>query len=227
MKILIVEDEAELNSDICEYLELQGYSTRGVLNKFDAEDALIELEYSLVVLDINLPDGNGLELLKWLKSEGMASGVLILSARDSLDDRIAGLDLGADDYLTKPFHLAELHARVKAILRRKNFDGQHVVTFGRLVLDPDNRAVSVDGSLLDLTPTQYKILHIMMSNVGKLVTRETLAAQLWNDDPDAFGDTSFIYSHIKNLRKKITKAGGYDYLQAIYGSGYRLVDPEG
>lgn len=226
MKLLIVEDETELNSDICEYLGNQGYSVRGVHSKFDAEDALLDSEYALVVLDVNLPDGSGLELLEWLKLERMGSGVLILSARDSLDDKLAGLDIGADDYLTKPFHYAELSSRVKAILRRKKFDGQRLITIGELELDPEKKAASLAGNLLTLTAKQYEILELFVTNPGKVLTKESIAARLWNDDPDAYGDFAFIYTHIKNVRQKIKAAGGADYLQSVYGSGYRFIDPD-
>ena len=174
------------------------------------------------MLDITLPDGNGLELLKQLKAMGKEDGVIIVSAKDSLDDRIKGLNLGADDYLPKPFHMAELHARVKAIVRRRNFEGNNHIEVGNVSLDPESRSVVIHGKEVVLNRKEYDVLTYMISNKTRLVTKTALAEHVWGDHIDQADSFDFIYSQIKNLRKKLSDAEATIEIDAVYGVGYKL-----
>ena len=224
MKVLIVEDEKELCETIYSYLHNEGFVCEKAFNFFSASDKLLAFHYDLIVLDINLPDGNGLELLNWLKKEHSDTGVLIVSARNSLDDKLKGLDLGADDYITKPFHLAELNSRINAIIRRRNFQGKTNIIFNEIEICPEEKNVKVNSNSIVLTKKEYQLLLYLITNKNRVLTKEAIAEHLWGDAIDMADNFDFIYTHIKNLRKKITEQNGADYLKTIYGLGYKFSD---
>lgn len=219
---MIVEDELELLNSTCGYLQKEDFVCEPAPNFFEAEDKLITYQYDVVILDINLPDGNGLELLKLIKEKSPETGVLIVSAKNSLDDRLKGLDLGADDYITKPFHLAELNSRINSLLRRRKFKGSTNIIFNEIELDPDAKSAIVNGALLDLTKKEYFLLLYFITNKGRVLTKEAIAEHLWGDNIDMVDNFDFIYTHMRNLRKKLKKSGATDYLQTIYGLGYKF-----
>lgn len=220
MKILIVEDEPQMLDNMRKTLEQEQYQVESASDFKTASNKLGVYKYDCVLLDINLPDGNGLELLKQIKAQGKEDGVIIVSAKDSLDDRLTGLNLGADDYLPKPFHMAELHARVKAVLRRLNFEGHQLIELGNVRIDSENRVVSIDKQTIDLNRKEYDILLYLITNKDRLVTKSALAEHVWGDHIDQSDSFDFIYSQIKNLRKKLDNAT--IHIDAVYGVGYRL-----
>jgi DNA-binding response OmpR family regulator len=222
MKILIVEDERELSQSICEYLANEQFICEKAVNFDMALEKISLYDYACIVLDIGLPGGSGLEILKELKSDNKMDGVLIISARNSLDDKVSGLKAGADDYLTKPFHLPELAARVAAIIRRKSFDGKNTLYIDDLVLDLNEKSVRVNEFPVDLTKKEYELLVYFISNKNKVIAKNAIAEHLWGDDMDIAGNYDFIYTHIKNLRKKLIAAGAQDYIKSIYGMGYKF-----
>ncbi|WP_419212071.1 response regulator transcription factor [Maribacter sp. X9] len=220
MKILIIEDEPHMLDNMRESLEREHYNVEAVSDFKSASNKINVYAYDSILLDIGLPDGNGLELLKQLKKTGKDDGVIIVSAKDSLDDRLAGLDLGADDYLPKPFHMAELHARVKAVLRRRNFDGNTTIEIGNLTINPESRTVKIETEDTVLNRKEYDILIYLITNKNRLVTKTALAEHVWGDHIDQADSFDFIYSQIKNLRKKLKKAT--IRVEAVYGVGYKL-----
>lgn len=220
MKILIVEDDPELLAAMQRSLESVGAVCSTATSYRDGEDKLAAYEYDVVVLDITLPGGSGIGLLEQVKSAAPERGVIIVSAKGSIDDKLLGLDLGADDYITKPFHMAELNARVQALLRRRNFGGRAVLEVDDLVMDTRARAVRVRGRTLSLTRKEYDLLLFMVVNKGRLISRDALAEHIWGDHMDMADNTDVLYSHIKNLRAKIRAAGGADRLRTVYGLGY-------
>ncbi|MET3877081.1 response regulator transcription factor [Chitinophaga sp. OAE865] len=222
MKVLIIEDEPALRASIQDYLERQGYICELAADFPQAIDKVNEFDYDCIVADIGLPRGNGLDIVKELKLLESNAGVIIISARDSLEDKLSGLELGADDYLTKPFHLSELNARVNAILRRKNFDGNTTVTFHEITIRPASKTVLVHNQSITLTGKEYQLLLYFIANQHRVVTKSALAGHLWGDEYDQAGSYDFIYTHIKNLRKKMLEAGGEDYIKTVYGTGYRF-----
>ena len=175
-----------------------------------------------MLLDLTLPDGSGLDLLRALKAEGSLAGVLIITARDALDDKVTGLDLGADDYLIKPFHLSELNARVRAIIRRRQFRGQQQIVFRDLLVRPELAEVSVHGEPLTLTRKEYDLLLYLLANPGRVLTKEAIAEHLCGDAVDSADSFDFIYTHLKNLRKKMQEKGADNYIRTMYGVGYKL-----
>ncbi|HED37527.1 MAG TPA: response regulator transcription factor [Ignavibacteria bacterium] len=222
MKILIIEDEKDLANSAAEYLTGQNYKCELAYNYDEALDKLELYQYDCAVVDIMLPDGNGLELIKYLKERHSDSGIIIVSAKNALDDRIKGLNLGADDYLTKPFHLAELNARIDSIIRRRKFKGNEEVVFDELKIIPHSRLVFVNDITLDLTKKEYDLLLFFLSNKNKVLTREAIAENLLGDQADMMDSFDFIYSHVKNLRKKILNAKGKDRIKTIYSIGYKF-----
>ena len=222
MKILIVEDEKALSESIGDYLKGEDYLCE---TASDYETALEKTElftYDCILLDIGLPGGSGLKILKALKDNNKTDGVLIISAKNSLDDRVEGLVLGADDYLPKPFHLSELSARIAAIIRRKNFSGSNLVKFNEIEIDTVAKTVSIEMKPFVLTRKEYELLLYFISNKGKVISKNAIAEHLWGDDMD--GNNDFIYTHIKNLRKKMIESGGVDYIKSVYGMGYKFTD---
>ncbi len=222
MKLLIVEDEIQLAENIKSYLSNGDVICEMADSCGAAEDKLSSFSYDIILLDIMLPDGNGLSLLENLKKQYPETGVLIISAKNALDDRVAGLDLGADDYLTKPFHLSELNARLKAIYRRRKFQGQMEIYFEEIKVDTNLHEVYINEQVIELTVKEYELLLFLIANKNRVLTKQSLAEHLWGDNVDFLDSYDFVYQHIKNLRKKITNAGGNDYLKTIYGLGYRF-----
>ncbi|MFI5187666.1 MAG: response regulator transcription factor [Chitinophagales bacterium] len=223
MKILVIEDEQELSDSICTYLTNEQFVCE---KSFDFETALEKItlyDYACIVLDVNLPGGSGLGILNELKKQNKIEGVLIISARNSLDDKVFALKAGADDYLTKPFHLSELAARVAAIIRRKSFDGKNQITINELTLDLSEKMVRVNSREVDLTRKEYELLLYFISNKNRVIAKNAIAEHLWGDNMDVAGSYDFIYTHIKNLRKKLIQAGSADYIRSIYGMGYKFI----
>ena len=226
MNLLIVEDEPELSKNIYTYL-LQNMYTCEMAPDFPSARAKLEVgSYDCILLDITLPGGNGLELLKKLKADKITAGTLIISAKNSLDDKLAGLELGADDYLTKPFHLAELAARVTAIIRRRSFEGNNIIQLGQLSINIVEKNVTTQQGTLTLTRKEYEMLLYFASNKNRVVTKDSIADHLWEDHANLTDTYDFIYTHIKNLRKKLAEAGCPDYLRSVYGMGYKFSLPE-
>jgi len=224
MKILIIEDEPQMLDNMRKTLERERYTVETAADYTTANDKIGAYDYDCILLDITLPGGNGLELLEQLKKLGKDDGVIIVSAKDSLDDRLRGLDLGADDYLPKPFHMAELHARVRAITRRRNFEGNRFIEIGNLTIDPENRTVKTADAEIVFNRKEYDILLYMVSNKARLVTKAALAEHVWGDHIDQADSFDFIYSQIKNLRRKLADAGATIEIGAVYGVGYKLYE---
>jgi DNA-binding response OmpR family regulator len=224
MKLLIIEDDQELLRTILKYFDSFGYVCEKAKTISEAKSKLAEYSYDCVVLDLNLPDGNGLEIFQSLKKNSNKIGVLILSANDSLDDKLSGLELGADDYLTKPFHLAELNARVKSIVRRNQFKGKDEIEFKEIKIDTNSNEVFVYGERIKLTKKEYELLLFLISNQNRIVTKQSLSDHIWGDFIEKFDSYDYIYSHLKNLRKKIIEKGGNDYVKTVYGIGYKFTE---
>ena len=220
MKILIVEDERALSESIEEYLSTQEYHCDIARNFHDAIEKIEFNGYDCILLDITLPDGDGLKILERLKEDKKTDGVLIISAKNSLDDKIKGLDLGADDYLSKPFHLSELNARIAAIIRRKSFDGNNIIHFENLCIDTQKKLVTVEKNPVELTKKEYELLLYFVANKKRLISKDAIAEHLWGNELS--GGFDFIYTHIKNLRKKLMDAGDADYIKSVYGMGYKF-----
>jgi len=224
MKILIVEDEIELSESIMFYLKNEGYICEYALTYDSAIEKITLYLYDIVVVDLNLPDGNGINIIKRLKDSNFEGGIIITSARQSLDDRILGLNAGADDYLVKPFHLAELNARIKSLIRRVVFKGGATITFGDIYIKIDEHQAFINESLLDLTKKEFDLLLFLITNKGRVLSKESIAEHLWGDYIDSSDSFGFVYAHIKNLRKKLLDNGVGDYLQTVYGVGYKFVE---
>lgn len=225
MKILIVEDEKLLRERLEQRLHADGYRCEATGTFTEAADKLLDYDYDLLVVDINLPDGSGLSLIEEAKLHKPETPIIVISARNTVDQKVEGLELGADDYLTKPFDLAELSARVKSVLRRSNFDGSNAITFGEITLDLNRQAVWAAGKPLDLTRTEYNLLQYFFSNPNRVLTRDSIAEHIWGDHMDMADSFDFLYTHMKNLRKKLKDAGGGNPVKAVYGIGYKLVTP--
>jgi DNA-binding response OmpR family regulator len=224
VKILIIEDQTGLRESIETYFTGDGNVCESVSDFNSAITKINLYRYDCIILDITLPDGSGLEILKTLKQSRHADGVLIISAKNSLDDRLNGLDLGADDYLTKPFHLSELKARVSAIVRRKSFDGSNTLLFNEISIDLAAKEIRINNNVVKFTRKEYALLLYFLANKNKVVSKNAIAEHLWGDEIDVADNFDFIYSHIKNVRKKMTEAGGKDYITAAYGIGYKFID---
>jgi len=222
MKILLVEDEAELQKSIKQYFEIEGNVVE-VSDDYDkAEQKIAIYDYDCILIDITLPDGSGLDLIKEIKLTKSKAGIIIISAKNSLDDKIFGLDLGADDYLPKPFHLSELNSRVKALIRRKSFEGNLEIVINEITILPIERSVFVNGKNVILTSKEYDLLLYFIANKNRVVSKNALAEHLWGDNADRLDNFDFIYNHLKNLRKKLLEKKCEDYLQTIYGIGYNF-----
>lgn len=222
MKILIIEDEVELQQSIQKYLEYQGFICEAATDYLSGLEKVDQFDYDCVVVDINLPNGSGLDIVKVLREIGSKSGIIIISARNALEDKLKGLELGSDDYLTKPFHLSELNARIHAIIRRRNFEGNKIISFNEIALNPEAQQVSVEGRPVELTEKEYQLLEYFIANRGRVLTKAAIAAHVWGDEYEQVGQYDFIYTHIKNLRKKMMEAGAGDYIKTVHGVGYRF-----
>ncbi|MBR6112340.1 MAG: response regulator transcription factor [Bacteroidales bacterium] len=224
MKILIIEDDQGMQEVISQSLIKARYVVETASTLDEARSKLLLYEYDCVLLDIMLPDGNGLSLLKELADKKINRNVIILSARDSVDDKIEGLELGADDYLPKPFHLAELHARIRSLMRRRR-DGEHTICLGNIELNPDQFSVKVGGKTLEVSRKEFDILHYLISRPDRVVSKEALAEAVWGDYIDQSDNFDFIYAHMKNLRKRLKAASADIELKTVYGFGYKITTP--
>jgi len=222
MKILIIEDEYALLRTIEEFLLSEKFVVEKAADYHSACEKVLVYDYDCILLDISLPGGSGLKILEEMKREGKAGNVIIISAKNSLDDKITGLDLGADDYLTKPFHLSELYARIKAVQRRKNLDGNLTQVFGNSVLDFKERTLLVNDENLKLNRKEFDMLAFFVTNRNRLVTKESLAEHVWGDNIDMADNFDFVYSQVKNLRKKLKTANSDIVIENIYGIGYKI-----
>lgn len=224
MKVLIIEDEPALQQSIQKYLEHQGYVCEAVNDFLKGMEKVRQYQYDCVIVDIGLPYGNGLDIIKELKNIESRSGIIIISAKNSLEDKLKGLELGSDDYLAKPFHLSELNARVHAIIRRRNLDGSKKISFNEIVLEPEAKRVAVENRSLDLTDKEYRLLEYFIFNKRRVLTKTAIAAHIWGDEYEQVSNYDFIYTHIKNLRKKLIDAGSEDYIKTVHGTGYCFTD---
>lgn len=223
MKILIVEDEPSLREIMVDFLQRERYVVETVDTLKKALFKLSDYDYDCILLDIMLPDGNGLTLLEKLKELGKSENVIIISAKDAVDDKIKGLELGADDYLAKPFHLAELNARIRSVIRRKNLDGDNSIVFENVRVKTDTFEAYVGNKMLELNRKEYDILAFFISRPNHLIDKVTLAEAVWGDHIDQVDNFDFIYAQVKNLRKKMNEAGADVEIKASYGLGYKLV----
>jgi DNA-binding response OmpR family regulator len=222
MKILLIEDEVDLSNSIRDFLQGEGYVCECAFTYFQAEDLINNYTYDCILLDLMLPGGSGLDLIPEIKKKKTQEGLIILSAKDSVDDRIKGLNLGADDYLSKPFHLAELNARIKSLFRRRKLEGNEWVLFNEIAIDSENREVKVNDKIVVLTSKEYELLLFFITNKNRVIPKDTLVEHIWGNYMDQSDSLDFIYTHIKNMRKKIIEAGGNDYLKTVYGIGYKF-----
>ncbi len=222
MKILIIEDEKQLVKSMAQFLRQESYVCEVAYTASEANEKILLFDYDCILLDISLPDGNGLKILEKLRENHKTDGVIMITAKGSFDDRIAGLNLGADDYLPKPFYLPELSARISAVIRRKRFDGNNKISFHEIEVDLLGKTVSVSGKEIELTRKEYDLLIFLIANKNRVVSKNAIAEHLSGDDAELLDKFDFIYSHIKNLKKKLTEAGCEDYIKTIYGLGYKF-----
>lgn len=222
MKILIIEDEQDLREIIRESLEKEQYIVETAHDFISGIDKIGSYDYDCVLIDIMLPNGSGLDLVREIKKLRKKEAVIIISAKDAVDDKVAGLDLGADDYLAKPFHLAELHARIKSAIRRKNHDGDTAITWNNLQLSPEQRSIIVNDEPLTLNRKEFDLLYYFIINPNRLINKTALAEAVWGDYIDQADSLDFVYSQIKNLRKKLKDAGAEADIHAVYGMGYKM-----
>ncbi|NOY50620.1 MAG: response regulator transcription factor [Chlorobi bacterium] len=224
MKVLIIEDEIELLIVISNYLTKEEYVCELAGNFHKAREKLSIYEYDIILLDIGLPDGNGLKLIDTIKKYNRYAGLIIISAKNSLDDKISGLDKGADDYMTKPFQLSELNSRIRALLRRRQLDSSNTLLFNDLTIDTLAKILIINGQEIKLTKKEYDMILYFVINKNRVLTKEAIAEHLWDDNIDLADSYDFIYTHLNNIRRKIKNAGGTDYIKTIYGMGYKFTD---
>lgn len=222
MKILLVEDDANLREVTQRSLEKERYVVEIAPDYHTALQKIEDYDYDCILLDIMLPDGNGLALLEQLKAMHKRENIIIISAKDAIEDKVLGLELGADDYLPKPFHLVELNARIKSVIRRHQHGGENMIKYGNIKVFPDAFRVSVAGKDIELNRKEYDILVYFMNRPGRLVNKNTLAESVWGDHIDQVDNFDFIYAQIKNLRKRLKEAGATPELKAVYGFGYKM-----
>lgn len=225
MKILVIEDEPELNHSVVAFLRQAGYIVESATSFRQALEKIEGYVYDCIVLDIMLPGGSGLELLRVLKEDRKDEGVIIVSAKGSLDDKITGIALGADDYLAKPFHLSELMVRIAAIIRRKQFNGQTMVIAGEISIDLLAKMVMVNEQQVELTQKEFALLLFFITNRNRVLSKNAIVEHLWGDDMGLADSYDLVYSHIKNLRKKLFVNGNVDYIKSVYGVGYKMQLP--
>jgi DNA-binding response OmpR family regulator len=223
MKILIIEDETALLQTIEEFLKSENFLIETAQDYNAALEKAMTYDYDCILLDIMLPGGNGLDILKTLKEAHKKQPVLVLSAKDSVEDKVLGLEIGADDYLAKPFHLAELLARIKSIIRRNSQDGEQFVKYKNVSLDPDSRQVTVNEKIIPLNRKEFDLFYYFILRPNKLLEKTSLVESVWGDHTDQADNLDFIYSQIKNIRKKLKEAEADMDIQAVYGVGYKLV----
>lgn len=223
MKILVIEDEPEMKELIKQFLEVENYVVEEAADFPTGLDKIISYDYDCILLDIMLPGGNGLNLLQELKNMDKADSVIIISAKDSLDDKIKGLNLGADDYLTKPFHIAELNARINSVIRRKKSEGRQLIELENVTINIEERLVMVNNQSMDLNRKEFDILVFFAFNRLRVISKSAIAENIWGDYIDQSNDFDFIYSQIKNLRKKLRKYEAQIDISTVYGLGYKLL----
>ncbi len=221
MKILIIEDEQEIAQSIVSYFKSNGIQCETAGNYALARTKIDNYDYDCIILDLMLPDGDGFDILRELKNKNKSEGVIIISAKETLDTRIEGFNLGADDFLTKPFHLSELLVRMQALIRRKNFQGNNTIVFNEISIDLLSKTVTVNNQKLDLTKKEIDLLLFLIGNNNKVLSKGAIAEHLSGDMADMLDNHDFIYAHIKNLKKKLHTAGSGDYIKTIYGLGYK------
>ncbi len=224
MRVLIVEDEKHLRDDVIDYLSDNGYKCDFASSVKSSMQKLNDIVYSCALIDVGLPDGSGIEVVEHIKKQYPEMGVIIVTAKNSLEDKLEGLKIGADDYLTKPFHLSELNARLHSVLRRRNYGGKNTLSFEGLEVDTTTKKVLANGTALQLTKKEYEILVFLASNPTHLITKEALADSIWGDKSEMATSFDFVYSQIKNLKKKLNEAGLKDYIKVVYGMGYKFTD---
>jgi DNA-binding response OmpR family regulator len=223
MKLLIIEDNTDLGESIAKYLSVEGYVCELTYNIEKALEKIQLYEYDCILLDISLPDGNGFTILEELKRLNKQDGVIIISAKDSLDDKLKGLVTGADDYLTKPFHLAELSMRIMAVIRRRKFNGNNLLQLGDVTVNLVEKTVFCKEQKVErLSPKEFDLLLFFMSAPKRVLTKGTIAEHLMGDNADLFDNFDIVYAHVKNLKKKLKQAGCTDYIKTIYGMGYKF-----
>jgi DNA-binding response OmpR family regulator len=222
MQILIVEDEVSLMDSMVSYLEMEGFKCERAADYHSALTALDLHDYICMLIDLNLPDGDGLNLVKLARQNQSGSGIIIISARNAIEERVKGLEMGADDYLVKPFHLSELVARVHSVARRTRMQGEEVLRFGEIRVIPDERKCFVGEQPVDLTRKELDLLLYLMSNRNRVVTKESIADYLWGEYGGGYGSYDFVYTHLKNLRRKLIDSDCPDYIKNMYGVGYKF-----
>jgi DNA-binding response OmpR family regulator len=222
LKLLIIEDEFLLKQSMVDFLTASTYLCESASNYQDALEKIELYDYDCIILDIMLPGGSGLDLLRNLKQNNKSEGVIIISAKGELDDKIQGIEMGADDYLAKPFHLSELSVRIAAIIRRKSFQGKSQLSVGNILIEIQGKRVTIENKELDLTQKEYQLLLYLAINKNRVLSKNAIAQHLWGDDMDFPDNYDFIYAHIKNLRKKLVAAGTEDCIRSIYGEGYKM-----
>ncbi|MCX6227503.1 MAG: response regulator transcription factor [Bacteroidia bacterium] len=222
MKLLIVEDETFIRESVQEFLISEGFLCEATATFSEASFKLDLYEYDLILVDITLPDGNGLNLVKQAKLSHPKTGIIVISARNSLDDKISGLDLGADDYLTKPFHLSELNSRIKALLRRRWFQGSEEINLGSMRINPEKRQLIINNQIVELTRKEFDLILFLVTNPNRVLTKENIAEHLLGDNSDLMENFDFIYTHMNNLRRKLANQGVKDPVKTIYGVGYKF-----
>ncbi|TLU98808.1 response regulator transcription factor [Dyadobacter luticola] len=225
MKILVVEDEKGLAESIVDYLSREGFVCEVASTFWQADEKISLYQYDCTIVDLTLPDGDGFNIVQTLKKIAAATGIIIISARNTLEDKIKGLEIGSDDYMTKPFHLSELNARVKSLIRRRNFGGNNDMVWKEIRVQLQARRVFVGQKECVLSRKEYDLLLYFLSNIDVALTKESIAEHLWGDHMDSSDSLDMVYSHIKNLRRKILEKGGNDYIQSIYGIGYKFAAP--
>ncbi len=223
MKLLIIEDEVELSNSMVTYLQNENYNCDTAFDFLEGIYKIDSFEYDCILLDISLPGGNGLQILQALQEDDKTDGVIIISARDSIDDKIAGLKLGADDYLPKPFHLSELSARIASVIRRKRFKGSNVLVANDITINVMAKTVEVNKVAIELTKTEFDLLLYLVSNKNRVISKNAIAENISEGNIDSFDSFDFVYSHMKNLKKKLSFAGAEDCIKSIYGMGYKFV----
>ncbi len=223
MKILIIEDEFKILKSIESFLLSEGFLVEKATDYASGIEKVQLYEYDCILLDISLPGGSGLKILEEMKRNGIVGNTIIISAKDSLEDKITGLDLGADDYLTKPFHLAELLARIKAVLRRKKFGGKEILTIGNLSINFNSHIVLINDKELKLNRKEFDMLSFFTTNMNRLITKEALAEHIWGDNIDLVDNFDFVYAQVKNLRKKLKDSNADIALENVYGAGYKMI----
>lgn len=222
MHVLIVEDELPLMESMVSYLEIEGFKCEQASSYHAGLCSIDKHDYICMLIDLNLPDGDGLDLVRMVRQNQSPSGIIIISARNALEDRVKGLEIGADDYLVKPFHLSELVARIQSVIRRTRTQGEEILKFGVIRVNPEKRSCFVNEKQIELTRKEHELLLYLMANRNRVITKESIADFLWGDYGGGYGSYDFIYTHLKNLRRKLEDAGSPDYIQNIYGVGYKF-----